>query len=90
MQPQKLVNASVGETIMLQCSAKSYGSINNLKYHWFKLADGDTKVTINGANSSKFVIDHITSNDDSTLYQCGATNENGTTFSRVARINSKT
>ena len=53
---RNLVNASVGETVILQCSAISYGIIDNLKY---KVIDDDKRVAIDGASSSKFVINHI-------------------------------
>ena len=90
VQPQQLLNTSIGETVMLQCKAISYGSTDSLKYQWFRVIDDDyKKVSINGANSSELVIIHVMSEDDSTSYQCAATNENGTTFSRIARINSK-
>lgn len=89
-QPQPLVNANVGETVMLQCEAVSYGNTDSLKYHWFKVVDGDKKVSINHTNSSKFVINHVTTEDDSISYQCAVTNENGTTFSKITKINSKT
>ena len=85
-QPQELVRASLGETIMLHCTAISYGSADNLKYHWFKVMDDDKKVVV---NTERFVISHITSEYDNTSYQCAATNENGTTYSRTTKINSK-
>ena len=70
---------------MFQCRAKSHGRQRNLMYHWLRV--DEDKVVIDGANSDTLVISNVRHDDDGTMYQCGATNENGTTLSTIGRIN---
>ncbi|XP_065904697.1 receptor-type tyrosine-protein phosphatase F-like isoform X2 [Dysidea avara] len=85
LNPQQLINTTVGETVMFQCRATSHGRQHNLMYHWL-IVDED-KVVIDGANSDTLVISNVRRDDDGRMYQCGATNENGTTLSTIGRIN---
>ena len=87
LNPQQLINTTVGETVMFQCRATSHGRQRNLMYHWL-IVDED-KVVIDGANSDTLVISIVRRDDDGRMYQCGATNENGTTLSTIGRINGK-
>ena len=72
---------------MFQCRATSHGRQRNLMYHWL-IVDED-KVVIDDANSNTLVISNVRRDDDGRMYQCGATNENGTTLSTIGRINGK-
>ena len=86
INPQQLINTTVGETVMFHCRATSHGRQRNLKYFWLRV-DKLNKVVIDGANSDTLVISDIRHDDDGTMYQCGATNENDITLSTVGRIN---
>ena len=86
INPQQLINTTVGGTVMFHCRATSHGRQRNLKYFWSKVDKLD-KVVIDGANSDILVISDIRHDDDGTMYQCGATNENDTTLSTIGRIN---
>ena len=87
LNPQQLTNTTVGETVMFQCRATSHGRQRNLMYHWL-IVDED-KVVIDDANSNTLVISNVRRDNDGRMYQCGATNENGTTLSTIGRINGK-
>ena len=85
--PAMLVNTTVGHVVTFHCKAESFGNQQALKYHWLKIVN-DNKTIIDGANTS--VLEFVaTSNNDSTYYQCGATNENDTTISTPGRLNCK-
>ena len=71
---------------MFHCRATSYGSQRNLKYFWLRVNKLD-KVIIHGATIDTLLIGDIRHDDDGTMYQCGATNENDTTLSTIGRIN---
>ena len=86
INPQQLINTTVGETVMFHCRAMSRGRQQNLKYFWLRVDELD-KVVIDGANSDTLVISDVRHDDDGTMYQCGAANENDTTLSTVGRIN---
>ena len=89
MNPEMLINATVGDVVVFQCKAKSFGSQQALQYYWVELID-KIRMTINDESTS--ILEFVaTSNDDSTFYQCGATNENDTVtvFSTVGRLNCK-
>ena len=70
---------------MFRCRATSDGHQRNLMYYWLRV--DEDKVVIDGANSDTLVISNVRHDDDGTMYQCGATNENGTTLSTIGRIN---
>jgi len=85
INPQQLINTTVGGTVMFQCRATSHGHQHNLMYYWLRV--DEDKVVIDGANSDTLVISNVRHDDDGAMYQCGATNENGTTLSTIGRIN---
>jgi len=70
---------------MFQCRATSHGRQRNLMYYWLRV--GEDKVVIDGVNSNILVISNVRRDYDGTMYQCGATNENGTTLSTIGKIN---
>ena len=83
-----LLNGTVGDGVAFHCEAESFGNEQALKYHWLKILNDSTTMLLSFANTStlQFI---ATPEDDSTLYQCGVTNENGTVFSTVGRLNCK-
>jgi len=87
MSPEKLINTTVGSIVMFQCEAKTFGSEQALQYFWVELTDN---ITMTITDESTRILEFVaTSNDDSTFYQCGATNENNTVLSSIGRLNCK-
>ena len=84
--PEVLVNATVGDSVAFQCTAESFGHERALRYYWREILDNNTAIPINGATTSLLEFTTV-AEDDSTFYQCATTNENGTAFSNVGRLN---
>ena len=82
-----LVNTTVGESVTFQCTAESFGRPEALQYYWLEIVN-NTAIPIVDAttNTLQFI---AVAKDDSTLYQCAATNENATVFSNTGRLNGK-
>ena len=87
MHPEVLVNTSVGESVTFQCTAESFGRPEALQYYWLEIVDNQPIPIVNATtNTLQFI---AVAKDDSTLYQCAATNENATVFSNTGRLNGK-
>ena len=86
--PEVLVNSTVGDSVMFQCTAQSFGRPKALQYYWLEIGDNNTAIPIDSAttNTLQFI---AVAEDDSKYYQCAATNENDTVFSNVGRLHCK-
>ena len=85
--PEALVSTTVGESVMFQCTAESFGRPQALQYYWLEIVNNTAIPIVNATTSTLEFI--AVAKDDSTFYQCAATNENGTIYSSVGRLNGK-
>ena len=72
---------------MFQCTAESFGRPQALQYYWLEIINSTAIPIVNATTSTLEFI--AVAKDDSTFYQCAATNENGTVNSNVGRFNGK-